>query len=62
MGRVWSKAGRSHTERAGKVGFGGEHGALAGWGWGGKPPPEGKALIWGMGHRVPGTICPLSRP
>ena len=45
MGRVWSKAGRSHAERAGKVGFGEEHGALAGWGRGGKPPPEGKALI-----------------
>lgn len=45
-----------------EVGFGGDHGALAGWGRGGKSPPEGKALIWGMGPRGPGAVCPLSWP
>lgn len=46
----------------GRLGSGGDHGALAGWNWDGKPPPEGQALLWGTGCREPRAVCPQCWP
>lgn len=52
----------SGAGKSGVVGFGGDRGTAAGWGWGGGPPFVDQALVWGKGHRDPQglsapTVC-----